>query len=166
MKFTTKYIGVTTLLTLAAASSAFAAGTSDTASQKNISRTNTKKGAYVQSETETQEQKDVIATSLAQALGTTKEAILQDLNAGKSPREIIAASGKDEAAVTAKLDATRNAAMKTTLAEKVAKGTITQAKADEILARMNTVHTQTAKTTKTTKSKTSANGKVKSSTSK
>lgn len=82
------------------------------------------------------EREQKMANDLASALGTTQADILAKLAAGSSPKDIIAASGKDVATIEAKLDAIRQADMKARLAADVASGKITQAQADQMTTDM------------------------------
>ncbi len=82
------------------------------------------------------EREQKMANDLASVLGTTQADILAKLAAGSSPKDIIAASGKDAATIEAKLDAIRQANMKARLAADVASGKITQADADQMATDM------------------------------
>jgi putative ubiquitin-RnfH superfamily antitoxin RatB of RatAB toxin-antitoxin module len=133
MKINKKYLGITALLSATAAASVFAAGATGTTSTVTNKVFGNRSG-HTETEAERTEHQKAMATSLATALGTTPDAIIAQLNAGKSPRDIIKASGLDEATVKAQLDASRDADMKARLAADVASGKLTQAQADEIIA--------------------------------
>ncbi len=131
-------IGVTALLAATAAASVFAAGTTTTtntgttAGQQSFGR----RGSHTETETERKEHQLAMATSLAKALGTTVDSITSQLNAGKSPRDIIKASGLDEATIKAQLEVSHEADMKARLAADVASGKLTQVQADQMLSDM------------------------------
>jgi polyhydroxyalkanoate synthesis regulator phasin len=97
-----------------------------------------RKGVFDKNETAEQksEREKKMTNDLAIVLGTTQADILAKLSAGSSPRDIIAASGKDAAAAEAQLDTLRQADMKAHLAADVASGKITQAEADRISTDM------------------------------
>ena len=82
------------------------------------------------------EQKAQMTQALAKVLGTTPDAITAQLNAGKTPQDIIKASGLDAATVKAQLDVSREADMKTRLATDVTSGKLTQAQADQMITDM------------------------------
>ena len=136
-KFNKKHLGVTAMLSATAIASVFAASavTGTTATQV-ASRTLGSRGNHTETSKEKQERQTKMATALASALGTTVDNITAQLNAGKTPQDIIKASGMDEATIKAQLDASREADMKTRLAADVASGKLTQAQADQILADM------------------------------
>ncbi len=73
---------------------------------------------------------------LAEALGMTEDELQAARDAGQTLTEIAEAQGVDLDTLQATLSADRLEAMKTTLAEKVAAGDITQAQADAMLLRM------------------------------
>jgi hypothetical protein len=77
-----------------------------------------------------------MAQDLATVLGITKEAVLASLTAGKTPQEIIFAQGKDVKTIEASLDTLRQTRMNEKLQAEVVAGKISQAKADEIKAKM------------------------------
>lgn len=133
MKINKKYLGITALLSATAAASVFAAGATGTTATSVVTKT-FNRGNHTETEAERKEHQTAMATSLATALGTTPEAIIAQLDAGKSPMDIIKASGMDEATVKAQLDASREADMKARLAADVASGKLTQAQADEMIA--------------------------------
>jgi sulfopyruvate decarboxylase TPP-binding subunit len=134
MKLNKKYLGITALLSATAAASVFAAGATGTTSTSVMTKTFGDRGSHTETEAERTEHQKSMATALATALGTTPESIITQLTAGKSPRDIIKASGLDEATVKAQLDASRDADMKTRLAADVTSGKLTQAQADAMIA--------------------------------
>lgn len=77
-----------------------------------------------------------MSEDLAQVIGTTKDSILAELNAGKTPKDIITASGKDISVVQASLDALHTQKMTAKIQAEVTVGKITQAKADEMIKKM------------------------------
>jgi sulfopyruvate decarboxylase TPP-binding subunit len=133
MKLNKKYLGLTALLSATAAASVFAAGATNTGATNIGNKAFGNRMNHTETEAQRKEHQMSMATSLAKALGTTVEDITAKLNAGTSPRDIIKASGLDEATVKAQLDASRDADMKARLAQDVASGKLTQARADEIL---------------------------------
>ena len=72
-----------------------------------------------------------ILNRMAEATGLSKEAILEELQAGSTPAEILTANGVDPDAFVADL----LAELQTRLDEVVAEGKISQEKADELMAR-------------------------------
>jgi sulfopyruvate decarboxylase TPP-binding subunit len=141
MKINKKHLGVVALLSATAAASVFAAGVTSTTQTSNGAPTAfTGRSGHVHTEAELTERKSKMTASLASALGTTVESITSQLASGMSPRDIIKASGLDEATVKAQLDASREADMKAQLAKDVASGTLTQAQADAILANKDNHH--------------------------
>lgn len=137
MKINKKYLGISTLLSataMATVLTASAAGPTGDHHQANRSFGNRV------SRTETDAEKKVrqshMAEALANALGTTQDVIIAQLNAGKTPMDIVKASGLDEATIKAQLEASREADMKTRLAADVTAGKITQAQADKMLTGM------------------------------
>ena len=73
---------------------------------------------------------------LAEALGMTEDELQAARDAGQTLTEIAEAQGVDLDTLQATLSADRLEAMKTTLAEKVAAGDITQEQADAMLEKM------------------------------
>lgn len=124
------------LISATALASAFAA--SATGTENNTSTTgNTKRGGFQRkelTETEKTEMQARMATDLAGVLGGDQTTILTSMQSGKSVRDIVEASGKDENTVMTALKEKRDAEMKTRLAADVASGKITQTQADEMLA--------------------------------
>jgi sulfopyruvate decarboxylase TPP-binding subunit len=129
MKLNKKHLAVTALLSATAMTSAFAASSS-TGATITVPSTH-KRGGYNQ--VQSAEQKTAMAAALAHALGTTPEAVTAQLNAGKTPQDIIKASGLDATTVKAQLEISHEADMKAHLATDVSSGKITQAQADAML---------------------------------
>lgn len=76
------------------------------------------------------------ASNLATALGLSATDVKARLDSGEKPNAIIASTGKSKETVQEALQAARTASMKARLATEVAAGKITQAKADEMIARI------------------------------
>lgn len=129
-------IGATALLAATTAASVFAAGSTTPPATTGMGSLFGRHGSHTETTAQKQERKLAMATSLAKALGTTVDSITSQLNAGKTPKDIIKASGMDEATIKAQLEVTREADMKTRLAADVAAGTLTQAQADQMLTDM------------------------------
>lgn len=138
MKYNKKNLGIgaTALLAATAAASVFAAGSTTPSPTTGISSLFGRHGSHTETVAQKQERQTAMATSLAKVLGTTVDAITTQLAAGKSPRDIIKASGMDEATIKAQLEATRDADMKARLVADVASGKLTQAQADQMLTDM------------------------------
>lgn len=127
---------IVALISATALASAFAASASGTETQATTNGYG-KRGLFQRkelTEAEKTEMQKRMATDLSSVLGTNQAAILSDLQAGKSVRDIVTASGKDEKTIIAALKEKRDAEMKIKLAEEVASGKITQAQADKILS--------------------------------
>jgi sulfopyruvate decarboxylase TPP-binding subunit len=139
MKLNKKYLGITALLSATAAVSVFAAGATGTTATVMNKAFGNRSHATETAEQKTERQSKM-ATSLASALGTTPEAIIAQLTAGKTPRDIISASGMDETTVKAQLEASREADMKARLQADVTSGKITQSEADTMLANKGDNH--------------------------
>lgn len=137
MKINKKKLGISaflaTTLGTTVIASAFAALPVDQASTTTVTH---KHHGFKRSESDSVEHKTQMAQALANALGTTVQSITDQLNAGKSPNDIIKALGLDEKTVQAQLEATHEADMKTHLQADVASGKLTQAQADEMLTNM------------------------------
>lgn len=135
MKINKKYLGVgmTALLATTAAASVFAASATGTTASTVIHKAFGNHANHTETTAQKQERQTHMATSLANALGTTPEAIIAQLHAGKTVGDIIKASGMDETTIKAQLDASRDADMKERLTEDVTSGKITQAQADQKL---------------------------------
>lgn len=139
MKIYKKHIGVglATLLTATAAASVFAAQATGAATA-GIHNTFVSKGSH-RIEAEKQEHKKVRVMSLislATALGTTVDAVIEQLDGGESVRSIIMASGMDEATIRAQLEASFEADIKSRLTRDVATGKLTEMQADEMLTNL------------------------------
>jgi len=130
MKLNKKYMTITALLSATAMASAFAASTTQntTVATNKVSH---RRGSHTQMQNV--DQKAQMAQALAEALGTTSEAITAQLNAGKKPHDIIKASGLDEATVRAQLEASHEADVKAKLQSDIASGKITQEEADAMV---------------------------------
>ena len=138
MKINKKYLGLTALLSATAAASVFAAGATGTTATTVAAKAFGPRTSHTETEAERKAHQTAMATSLASALGTTDDSITAQLTAGKSPTDIITASGLDEATVKAQLEASRDADMKARLLADVASGKRTQAQADEMIANKDT----------------------------
>lgn len=77
-----------------------------------------------------------LATDLASIIGGTATDIKAKLDAGSKPEDLITAAGKNVTDAMAQLKTLRETAMKARLHADVAAGTITQAKADQMIADM------------------------------
>jgi hypothetical protein len=131
---------VAALLAATAAASVFAAGsptlTTTSKHPTSLSRHATRTGLHTEKGAQMNEHKLAMATSLAKALGTTVDSITSQLGAGKSPKDIIKASGMDEATIKAQLEASHDADVKARLSADVVSGKITQEEADQTLTGM------------------------------
>jgi putative ubiquitin-RnfH superfamily antitoxin RatB of RatAB toxin-antitoxin module len=74
--------------------------------------------------------------SVATILGTTKEVLQTQMNAGKNLKDIVTASGISETDFRSKMDTLRQTEMKTKLHSEVTSGKMTQVEADKKLATM------------------------------
>lgn len=135
-KKTIEITAMTALVSATAAASVFVAGAAGTTTTGFMTKAFGNRSNHTETEAERTEHQKAMATSLATALGATPDAIVAQLTAGKSPRDIIKASGLDEATVKAQLDASRDADMRVRLASDVASGKFTQAQADQRLTDM------------------------------
>jgi uncharacterized membrane protein len=137
MKINKKKVGISAFLAATLGTtviaSAFAALPAD---NTNVTASTHKYHGFRQGETDSAEHKAQMAQALANTLGTTVQSVTDQLNAGKSPRDIIKASGLDEKTVQAQLETIREADMKTRLQVDVTSGKLTQAEADQMLTNM------------------------------
>lgn len=127
--------GMVAVLGVTALATTFAASTTDMMSASGMMDHTNRKQESRQIMTDEQKlsTKTKIATDLATVLGVSTDSVLAQLNAGKTPADIITASGQDKAAVETKLTTLRTAEMKARLAIEVSSGKITQAQADMML---------------------------------
>lgn len=137
MKINKKRISITTLLGATAVASVFAAGATGITTTNSANKNFRSRAPHTQTESENKEHQLHMTQALATALGTTPEAITSQRNAGKSSRDIIKASGLDEATIKAQLEASHEADMKARLAADVLAGKLTQAQADQMITRMS-----------------------------
>ena len=136
MKLNKKYLGMTALLSATAMATVLSASAADVVSTATPTTKFGNRGHHTETQAERQAHQLSMATALANALGTTPEAITAQITAGKTPQDIIKASGIDEATIKAQLEASREADMKTRLAADVTSGKLTQAQADEMITNM------------------------------
>lgn len=128
---------MTVLFAATTAVSVFAAG--NTVSTTSTVRTSFgRHGSHTETTAQKSERQLAMATSLANALGTSVDTITAQLQAGKKPQDIIKASGMDEVTIKAQLEASHEADMKAHLAADVTSGKLTQAQAGQMVTNMTT----------------------------
>jgi hypothetical protein len=134
MRTKKKYLSMAAVLSATALTSVFA---SDGQSSHNVQgRKDRSKNTITRTELETKDHVQALAVSLASMLGVTKDIILEKINSGLSPREIIRELNLNELFIQKKIVENQIQDAKDHLANKLKNGEVSLDFASDILTRM------------------------------
>jgi len=136
MKSHKKYMSMAAILSATALTSVFAASGMSIGQPNTVNKNIRNKSPHVRPEIEHFEHKKELITSLSFLLGKDEELIVQKVDSGLSPKDIIQEFGVDEASIQKSLIAQHVYDMKNHLIQKVSYGELTQKEADRILTKI------------------------------